>query len=129
MTEYDPHNDEHDDLAQPVDAPDQADDDRFEPAPMPPLDDLGPTDATVPDELHFPGDELDLGDAPADLDPTAPWPDDDRFSDWLAGSQDAGEADDPAADAQLREQLAAPSEELPSSDALVDWTLRRIDES
>ncbi len=129
MTEYDPHHDEHDDLSQPVDVPEHhAEDDRFDPPAMPPLDDLGPADATPPEELHFPGDDGGLDDPAAGLDPSAPWPDDEHFAQWLAAPDPAGDADDPAADAQLREQFAAPSEQLPSSDDLVDWTLRRLED-
>ncbi|HUR86403.1 MAG TPA: hypothetical protein VMY78_13760 [Solirubrobacteraceae bacterium] len=127
MTEYDPHDDEHEDLTPPVDVPDHADDPRFEPQHLPPLDDLGHADATPPPELHFPGDDLTAGD-PADLDPAAPWPDDDHFSQWLAGAEPGTDAGDPAADAELREQLAEQPQGLPSSDELVDWALRKLDE-
>jgi hypothetical protein len=132
MTEYvpDDHHDHEHDATPPVDLPDHHPDDTFSEPHLPPLDDLGSAHAPVPDELHFPGDDA-AHDAPAaDLDPAAPWPDDDRFSDWLADSQHA--PGDDGSDADLRDQLAPPAAEpsgLPSSDALVDWTLRRLEGS
>src|SRR5436190_8356177 len=99
MTEYVPddehHGDSHD--APHVELPDHHPDDAFSEQHLPPLDDLPSAHAPVADELHFPGDDAGH-DAPADLDPSAPWPDDDQFSDWLGGPQGA---DDPAADAEL----------------------------
>jgi hypothetical protein len=131
MTEYvedDHHGDGHDATPH-VDLPDHHADDTFSEQHLPPLDDLPSAHAPVPDELHFPGDDTapDMPEHAADLDPSAQFPDDDRFSDWLAGPETA---DDPSADAELRDQLAAPPEDsgdLPSADDLVDWTLRNLD--
>jgi hypothetical protein len=133
MTEYVPddhHGDGHEhDVTPHVDLPDHPDD-AFSEHHLPPLDDLPPAHAPVPDELHFPGDGDDAGHDPsahADLDPSAPFSDDDGFSDWLGGPE---HADDPSADAELRDQLAAPPDDasgLPSSDELVDWTLRNLE--
>jgi hypothetical protein len=132
MTEYVPDDDHHGgehDAPPPVDLPDHQPHDVPSDAHLPPLDDLGGSHAPLPDELHFPGDDdaQDAPDAPAELDPAAPWPDDDRFSAWLGDPQQA--AGDEGSDAELRDQLAPPpadSGELPPSDHLVDWTLRRL---
>jgi hypothetical protein len=133
MFEYDPHDhhgDEHD-LTPPVDVPDHHADETFSEHHMPPLDDLGHADTTPPAELHFPGEDATHDVPAADLDPTAPWPDDGEFSHWLGAPDPTGTDDDPGADAQLREHMTAPPEgpdDLPSPDALVDWTLRQIGE-
>jgi hypothetical protein len=132
MTEYvpDDHHDGHD-TTPPADLPDQHPDDTFSEQHLPPLDDIPSAHAPVPDELHFPGDDPSHDapvDADAELDPSAPWPDDDRFTDWLGGPE---HADDPSADAELRDQLAAPPADAggpQSSGELVDWALRHIDE-
>jgi hypothetical protein len=134
MTEYDPHDphgDEHD-LTPHVDLPDHHGDETFSEHPLPPLDDLGHADTPPPAELHFPGEDVTHDLPAADVEPSAPWPDDDQFSHWLAAPDHTGAGDDPASDAQLRDQLAAPPEGpdgLPSPDALVDWTLRQLGDS
>ena len=129
MTEYVPddhHGDGHD-VVPHVDLPDHHGDDTLADHHPPPLDDLPSAHLPLPDELHFPGDEPAHDSAAhADLDPAAPWPDDAGFDDWLGG-HDAPH--DEGGDAELRDQLAAPAGEqegLPSSDALVDWALRRL---
>lgn len=136
MTEFDPngHNGEEHDLTPPADLPEHHLDNRFAEPHTPPLDDLGPDSATLPDALHFPGDDMTVdepaADTTLDADPTAPYPDDAGFSAWLSGPDLPGTGDDPAADADLRDTLAPPSEDpgdLPASDSLVDWTLRRLD--
>ena len=103
MIEYDPNGpdgDEHD-LTPPADLPEHHLDDRFAEPHTPPLDDLGPDSATPPDALHFPGDDMTVDDAAPDTapdaDPTAPYPDDTGFSEWLSGSELPGPDDDPAA--------------------------------
>jgi hypothetical protein len=136
MIEYDPngHDGEEHDLTPPADLPEHHLDDRFD-APMTPLDDLGSDAGTPPDALHFPGDgDMTVDDPAPDMDPVAdpgaPYPDDTGFSDWLTGSEPTGPDDDPAADADLRDKLAPPPEDpgdLPTSDSLVDWTMRRMD--
>ena len=134
MTEYEPddhHGDAHDATPH-VDLPEHQPHDTFSEQHLPPLDDLGTAHAPLPDELHFPGDDA-AHDVPphADLDPAAPWPDDDRFAGWLADPQHAAPGDDADAGAggELRDQLAPPADAgLPSSDELVDWTLRRLEE-
>jgi hypothetical protein len=131
MTEYVPddhhgHGHGHD-AAPDVDLPDHPGDAFAEHHAPPPLDDLPAAHAPLPEELHFPGDDSGHdASAHADLDPSAPWPDDHEFSDWLGGPE---HGDDPGADADLREQLAAPPADaggLPSPDELVDWTLRNL---
>jgi len=134
MTEYEPddhHGDAHDAIPH-VDLPDHHPDDAFAEHRLPALDDLGGVHAPIPDELHFPGDDT-AHDAPPhagdDADPAAPWPDDDRFTNWLGDPAHAPQDDAPGADAELRDQLADPPGEpggLPSPDALVDWTLRNL---
>lgn len=130
MTEYehdDPHAEIHHDIPD-LDLPDHS---QHDAPPAPPVDHFGPADAELPAELRFPGEDTDAQAVPpAELDPTAPWPDDDEFSRWLT-STDSGAADDPDADSEMRDGMAAPAQasELPDSDALVDWTLRQLDES
>jgi hypothetical protein len=88
-----------------------------------PLDDLA-APADTPAELHFPGDEITAPATRADADPAAPWPDDADFTSWLHAGTESGPDG-----AQLPDQLfAAPhdADALPSSDALVDWTLREL---
>lgn len=138
MTEYDPHEHDHGggdhDLTPPVDLPEHDGDDRFDQPHEVPLDDFGSHAAPAPDALHFPGDDMTAHDDSApdtvlDTDPSAPYPDDSGFSDWLSNADVTGPDDDPAADDDLRDQLATPPEhagDLPTSDSLVDWTLRRI---
>lgn len=135
MTEYEPddhHGDTHHE-APDAGLPDhQHPDDPFAEQHLPPLDDLGTAHAPLPDELHFPGDDDAHDAAPADLDPTAPWPDDDQFSQWLGGPEHAAPDEAPGSDAELRDQLAGPTgdtEGLPPSDSLIDWTLRRLGDS
>jgi hypothetical protein len=125
MFEHHDHpDDEHDHVPPPdTDPPHDPGADAFAEQHLPPLGDL-PAHADAPPELHFPGDES-AADVAADLDPAAPWPDDADFAQWLAGHEDTTGADGPP------EQLpAAPevSDALPSSDELVDWTLRRLGE-
>lgn len=131
MTEY--HHDEHDDpgetFAEPLAGP-------LGDAGADPLADGGQLPAPEPEtapaeaELRFPGE------APPGLDPDPPsaaWADDERFERWLEGSQPAGAGDDPPTDEptdeELREQLAPPQDGggLASPDALVEWTLRRLE--
>jgi hypothetical protein len=135
MTEYVPddhhHHDDAHDATPHVDLPDHQPDAVPSDAHLPPLDDLGSAHAPLPDELHFPGDDAAHdAHASADLDPAAPWPDDQSFSDWLGDPQHAG--GDDGSDTELRDQLAPPAEEpggLPSSDALVEGALRRLEDS
>jgi hypothetical protein len=132
MTEYEPddhHGDAHD-ATPDVDLPEHDSHDTFSEQHLPPLDDLGSAHVPLPDELHFPGDDTaDDLPGPADLDPSAPWPDDDRFAEWLGAPEHA--APDAGSDAELRDQLAPPADDqggLPSSDSLVDRTLRRLED-
>lgn len=131
MIEFDPSNpdgDEHE-LTPPDDVPDPRHDPAFSEQHMPPLGDLRLDPDTMPGELHFPGEDA-TEEAPAtDADPSAPWPDDAEFSQWLSAPELGGPDDDPTADVQLREGLAAPDEssDLLSPHALVDWALRQID--
>lgn len=127
MIEYhDPTGDEHDHDVTPADAgaPDDRGADAFtEHAPAPLGDLTAPADA--PAELHFPGDDLAAPAAEADAGPAAPFPDDAGFDRWLA-ADDAAAAGEGVSDGFL----TPPDDEdaLPSSDALVDWTLRELSE-
>jgi hypothetical protein len=130
MIEYDPHDPDgdHDDLAPSVDVPDHHANEAFSGDQLPPLDDPGQHAATLPAELHFPGEPAAVDVPATGLEPWAPWPDDDRFSQWLGDPDSTAPLDDPAADAELRDQLAAPlqdSDGLPSSDTFVEWLLRQ----
>ena len=122
MFEYhDQPGDDHDHVAPPdTDAPDGPGADAFTEQHLPPLGDV-PGHADTAPELHFPGDDVSLA---ADLDHAAPFPDDGDFAQWMAGHEDSG------ADAASEPLLTAPedSDALPSSDALVDWTLRHLEE-
>jgi hypothetical protein len=133
MTEYD-HGDHHDhahDVTPDPVLPDHGAGDQFADHHLPPLEDLHHAHAALPDELHFPGDEAPhaaAAHAGADADPTAPWPDDDQFDNWLGGPEHAGT---PGDDGDLRDQLAAPHDGsaaggLAPPDELVDWTLRNL---
>ena len=136
MIEYDPNGpsgDEHD-LTPPADLPEHHLDDRFAEPPTPPLDDLRPDSSTPPDELHFPGDDVPVDDAAPDTGPGhgshGSLPGRHRLLRVAVGPRLPGPDDDPAADADLRDKLTPPSEDpgdLPASDSLVDWTMRRID--
>lgn len=93
------------------------------PAPLPDHDLSSPP----PDELLFPGEEPAEPPPAEDTDPAAPFPDDGAFEQWLGDPSSSGEEDDPQADRELREHLAAPpddAEGLPSSDALTERFLR-----
>ena len=134
MTEYHDHGDEHDHdhdvVPAGADAPDHGGEDAFTGHHPAPLDDL-PSHAEAPPELHFPGDEI-AAPAGADADPAAPWPDDGDFTRWLADHGSTPATDAPPADDGLSDQLLAAPDDgdaLPSSDALVDWTLRRLSEN
>lgn len=123
MFEYHDHpGDDHDHPAPPgTDAPDDPGADAFAEPPLPPLGDLT-SSADTAAELHFPGDDAVADAVLPDVDPAAPFPDDGHFTQWLGGGQDS------AVDAPAEPLLAAPedSDALPSSDELVDWTLRHL---
>lgn len=122
MFEYHDHpGDGHEDASAPAtDALADPAADAFAEQQLSPLADLSAQADAAP-ELHFPGDDTAL---PADADPAAPFPDDAGFTEWLAGHEDS------VVDAPAEPLLTAPqdSDELPSSDALVDWTLRKLGE-
>jgi hypothetical protein len=131
MIEYhDHHGDEHDHV--PVSGDDAAPDhgaDTFADHHPPPLDELT-SHADAPPELHFPGDDVTPHAASADLDPSAPWPDDAGFTQWLGGHEAGGDDTAPAAGDGIADQLAAPpggADGLAPADELVDWTLRQLD--
>jgi hypothetical protein len=131
MIEHDPHdpNGDHDDLTPPVDVPDHHHaHETFSEDQLPPLDDPGQHAGTLAPELHFPGEPAGHDVPVTGLDPSAPWHDDDHFSQWLGDHDSPEPVDDPGADGELRDQLAAPPEDadgLPSSQAFVEWLLRQ----
>jgi len=124
MCEYHDHPDDaHDHVPPDTGAPDDPGADPFAEQQLLPLGDV-PAHADAAPDLYFPGDAFGA-DVPADLDPAAPWPDDGDFTRWLADHEGTN-----GADGAPEPLLAAPedSDALPSSDELVDWTLRRLGE-
>ncbi len=122
---HDDPGDDHDDVTPPeTDAPADRGADAFSEHDLPPLGDL-PAHADTAPELLFPGDDASAdATVPAEADPAAPFPDDATFTRWLAGQEDS-EADAPAGPLPMAPEDGGA---LPSSDELVDWTLRELGE-